>query len=246
MKSICNFGYARARRGGGQFNNVRGLLKYLQYRDDRDDHLPGGGGPDRWVDGGLGTNYQTILSRLDALSPANPNAYCFALVVSPDPEAIARVEGDPQARFVQALQASIAEWEDWREEHDRRPQTGPLEYALVVHRPERVYGEQMHAHVIFGAATEDPFSGTRTPLYNNRPEIEQFKRIVYRELDRVYELDRELDRRQTPAPEHESEPPELSPAHPSPREDLEIAFHPTAAELSPAAPPPAAGEGDAE
>ncbi len=54
MKSICNFGYARTKKGGAHFPDVRGLLKYVQYRDDRDDHIPGGGGPDRWVDGGLG------------------------------------------------------------------------------------------------------------------------------------------------------------------------------------------------
>lgn len=239
MKSICNFGYARAKLGRGQFNNVRGLLKYLQYRDDREDHIPGGGGPDRWIDGGLGANYQTILSRLDALSPANPNAYCFALVVSPDPRAIAQVEGDPQARFVEALQSSLADWEDWREDHDKRPQVGPLEYALVVHRPTREYGEQMHAHIIIAAATEDPLTGTRTPLYNNRPEIDQFTKTVWRELDRVYGLDPEIDRRQTPEPELEPaapaklSPAEFTPTQSTPPEDWEIPFHPTPAELSP-------------
>src|SRR4030066_138547 len=99
MKSICNFGYARSKRGSGSFSDMRGLLKYLQYRDDRDGHIPGAGGPDRWGDG--------------------------------------------------------------------RPQAGPLEYSLVVHRPERDYGEQMHAHVILAAATENALTGERTPLYNN-------------------------------------------------------------------------------
>ena len=64
MKSICNFGYARSKRGGGSFPDVRGLLKYIQHRNDRDDHIPGAGGPDRWVDGGLGTHYRQILARL--------------------------------------------------------------------------------------------------------------------------------------------------------------------------------------
>ena len=44
MKSICNFGYARTKKGGAYFPDVRGLLKYIQYRDDHDDHIPGGGG----------------------------------------------------------------------------------------------------------------------------------------------------------------------------------------------------------
>jgi hypothetical protein len=34
-------------------------------------------------------------------------------------------------------------------------------------------------------------NGDLTPLYNNRPHVEAFKEIVYRQLDRVYGLDRE-------------------------------------------------------
>ena len=147
------------KRGSSHFPNVRDLLKYIQYRDDRDDHIPGGGGPDRWVDGGLGDSYPLILARLDALSPANPHAYCHSVVISPDPEAMAQVEGDPQARFVEAVKATIDEWEEWRQAHDDRPQAGPIEYSFVVHRPERNYGEQMHAHLILAAATENPVTG---------------------------------------------------------------------------------------
>ena len=205
MKAICNFGYARSKRGGGRFPNVRGLAKYLQYRDNRDDHIPMAGGPDRWVDGGLGTCYQHILARLDELSAANRHAYCHAIMVSPDPDALAQVEGDPQARFVAAVRGAIEEWDAWRLAHDDKPQAGPIEYSFVVHRPERDYGEQMHAHVLVAAATEDALTGERTPLYNNPAEIGAFKEIVYRELDRVYELDRE---RELPEPviEREAQP----------------------------------------
>jgi hypothetical protein len=193
MKSICNFGYARSRKGGTHFPDVRGLLKYVQYRDNRDDHIPGGGGLDRWVDGGLGDSYPKILARLNELSAGNPHAYCFAVVTSPDPEAIAEVEGDPQARFVEAIKASMAEWQAWREEHDK-PLAGPIEYSFVVHRPERNYGEQMHAHLILPAATENAMNGDLTPLYNNRPHVDAFKEIVYRQLDRVYGLEREQEK----------------------------------------------------
>ena len=221
MKSICNFGYARSKRGGGSFPNVRGLLKYLQYRDNRDDHIPMAGGPDRWVDGGLGTCYQHILSRLDELSPANRHAYCHALVISPDPEALADVEGDPQARFVEAVRAAIEEWEAWRLEHDRRPQVGPIEYSFVVHRPARDYGEQMHAHVILAAATEDAMTRERTPLYNNQAEIEAFKETVYRQLDRVYELDREREQEQAEPERERMAEPEIEPG---PSFDLEMSL----------------------
>ena len=205
MKSICNFGYARARKGGAHFPDVKGLLRYIQYRDDRDDHIPGGGGPDRWVDGGLGASYPHILARLDELSAGNPHAYCFAVIISPDPAAIAawreeqERDADPQARFVAAIKASLAEWQAWREEHDK-PLAGPLEYAFVVHRPERNYGQQMHAHLILPAATENAMNGDLLPLYNNRPHIEAFKEIVSRQLDRAYDLDREPEKDLEPEP----------------------------------------------
>jgi hypothetical protein len=193
MKSICNFGYARTKKGGTYFPNVRNLLKYIQFRDNRDDHIPKAGGPDRWVDGGLGDSYPRILARLDELSVGNPHAYCFAVVISPDPEAIAKAEGDPHARFVEAIRASMTEWGAWREEHDK-PLSGPIEYSFVVHRPERHYGEQMHAHLILPAATENAMNGDLTPLYNNREHVDAFKEIVYLQLDRVYDLDREQEK----------------------------------------------------
>jgi hypothetical protein len=216
MKSICNFGYAQTKKGGSHFPDVRGLLKYVQYRDNRDDHIPRAGGPDRWVDGGLGDSYPKILARLDELSAGNRHAYCFAVVISPDPEAISQVEGDPHARFVEAIKASISEWEEWREEHDK-PLAGPIEYSFVVHRPERNYGEQMHAHLILPAATENAMNGDLTPLYNNRPHVDAFKEIVYRQLDRAYDLDREQEKPEIKL-EGELEP-ELGFA------DREIPFH---------------------
>jgi hypothetical protein len=207
MKSICNFAYANRKQGGRRFPNVRRLLKYIQFRDDRDDHIPNAGGPDRWVDGGLGDRYQAILTRLDELNPGNRHAYCHSIVISPDPEALAEVEGDPQARFVRVVQDTLAEWDDWRQEYDEKPQIGPIEYSFVVHRPERNYGEQMHAHVIVAAATQDAMTGEYTALYNNAREIDAFKEIAYRQLDRAFGLDREQER-DRPEPEPEIEVPE--------------------------------------
>ena len=126
MKSICNFGYAQTKSGGAHFPDVTGLLKYIQYRDDRDDHIPGGGGPDRWVDGGLGDSYPKILARLDELSAGqslSPTA--IAIVISPDPRGNRGGRGRPHARFVEAVKATIQEWEEWRQEHDASHRLAP-------------------------------------------------------------------------------------------------------------------------
>lgn len=220
MDTVCNFRYARVARGGAGISDVRGLLQYLQYRNDRDGHISASG-PDRWIDGGLGTRYQFILQRLNELSPANPHAFCHSIVVSPDPKEMVKIEGDPHARFADAVLSSLEEWEAWRQTHDEKPQVGGLEYSVVIHRPERDYGEQIHAHVILAAATEDGTTGEFTPLYNNREHIDQFKEIAARQLDRVYGLDKEQER-DWPEPEPEPE----KEIDLDPEMELEIEFFP--------------------
>ena len=199
VKCICNFKYARYKRGGPVIRDVRGWLQYVQFRDDRNDHVPNAGGPGRWVDGGLGICYQHIIVRLDELSRGNRHAYCHHIVVSPDPQAmaawrerqaIADVEGDPKERFVEAVQEILYEWEEWRWQHDLRSQAGDLEWSFVVHRPQRDYGEQMHAHVVLAAATEHLATRDLTPVYNGREHLAAFKEIAYRQLDRAFGLDR--------------------------------------------------------
>jgi hypothetical protein len=75
----------------------------------------------------------------------------------------------------------------------------------------------MHAHLILPAATENAMNGDLTPLYNNRPHVDAFKEIVYRQLDRAYDLDREQEKPEIKL-EGELEP-ELGFA------DREIPFH---------------------
>ena len=202
VKCICNFKYARYKRGGPVIGDVRSWLKYVQFRDDRNDRVPNANSPDRWVDGGLGVCYQHILVRLDELSRGNRHAYCHHVVVSPDPQAMAAwrerqdIEGDPSPdgdlrkdRFVEAVRDILQEWDEWRWEHDPRPQVGPIEYSFVVHRPVRAYGEQMHAHVVLGAANEHHMTCDLTPLYNDREHLVAFKEIAYRQLDLAFGLD---------------------------------------------------------
>ena len=95
---------------------------------------------------------------------------------------------------MEAVKATIDEWEEWRQTHDDRPQAGPIAYSFVVHRPERSYGEQMHVHLILAAATENPVSGAATPLYNNRQHMDAFKEIACHQLDRAFGLDRDPQR----------------------------------------------------
>lgn len=178
----------------------------------------------RWIDGGLGANYRQIMARLDELDPGNPNAYCFSVVISPDPEAMAEVESDAYHRFVEAVQAIIQEWEDWRLAQDKSPQTGRIEYSFVVHRPEREYGEQMHAHLILPASTEPPTTRDMTPLYNHKIHIEAFKELTYRQLDLSLDRKREIDEPELEVKREREREPEL-PEISLPEPEIDIGFY---------------------
>ncbi|MGQ9600236.1 MAG: hypothetical protein ACUVWZ_12565 [Anaerolineae bacterium] len=53
--------------GAGKYGKARGLLRYLQYREDRINHAPRAGGAERWIDCGLGRGWREILDNASEL-----------------------------------------------------------------------------------------------------------------------------------------------------------------------------------
>jgi len=116
------------------------------------------------------------------------------VIISPDPQAIAQVEGDPQARFVEAVKATIDEWEEWRQTHDDRPQAGPIRVQLCRAPPRAELWRADARPPDPGRRHREPVSGATTPLYNNHQHMDAFKEIACRQLDRAFGLDREPQR----------------------------------------------------
>jgi len=56
----------RKGRGTGR-QGLQATLKYLQYRDNAQDHIQQDGQIERWVDRGLGTHYRAIYESCDRL-----------------------------------------------------------------------------------------------------------------------------------------------------------------------------------
>ena len=148
---VCNLMYKRdSGRSRGDFI---GLLKYLQYRNDKSGHIPQMAGIERWYDRGLGDNYRSISRQAMRLSndDANKdNVLIRMMVVSPHPDLMAAVPAKKRQRVLAELTETMME----RYFEDAGLSTP--EYAFVIHDPETEDGHQrLHSHVLFPATVPD-------------------------------------------------------------------------------------------
>ncbi len=193
---ICNLMYKLDTREGR--SDLLRLLKYVQYRDDRDQHIPQMDGRERWVDRGLGDNYRAISRTCYRLSQdkANPDqVLARMLVVSPHPDLVAALPHDWRHAALRDLTEAMIE--NYFEANDL-----PVpEYAFVIHDPQTESGVQrLHSHVFFPATVPD-LEGRRAYALR-RPQMPRFHQVrdevitdVWSRLlgaERVAELDQSL------------------------------------------------------
>lgn len=193
---VCNLMYrhdSRAARG-----DLIGLLKYTQYRDDRDHHIPQHDGLERWYDRGLGNNYRSIANRLMRLSADRINkddVLARMMVVSPHPDLVAALPARQRQRALAELTETMME-----RYFEARDLPVP-EFAFVIHDPPTEDGApRLHSHVFFPATVPD-MEGRRhydlrreqMPLFHevrDRAISEVWTRLLG--PDRVAELDANL------------------------------------------------------
>jgi transposase InsO family protein len=221
MSCFTDWKYVQA----GKTARARNLLKYLQYREDAINHVPRAGGPERWVDCGLGGNWQEILRATQQLE--SRKVLLRSLVVRPPQELVAQLqEVDPERwtqrrELVEELVHRVMDAEMQRAGFQRpngSMQALDLPYSYVLHAHDDERGiESPHAHVIIPAMDayrERPFNVyPGDHLHTRRVAEEECERLF--ELDRVRgrlpEFDREQEREQ-PEPTEEQEPePDLPP-----------------------------------
>jgi hypothetical protein len=152
--------------GDGGYTKGRNLLRYLQYRDDKINHIPRAGGPDRWVDCGLGGNWREILD--NAMELQTDKVLLRALIIRPPQEMVAGL---------------------LRPDGTKQPLDLP--YSYVIHAPDDSNGvESPHAHVIVPAMDRD---GERAfNVY--RHDVQQTREVAERETERLFELSRVRER----------------------------------------------------
>ena len=175
---IANVKYQSAKgKGAGK---RKGILRYIQYRNDRDGHIPQERGLERWIDHGLGGNFQTIASNCEAFKSEHVQA--FTLVINPNPDLVAFIVEDHREDFVRELTENTIE----NFFAERTIDTPEWSYAL--HRRETTEDgrDNPHTHVILPGTYESWSDGGRLPLYfNNRKNenhIEMLHEAAQREL----------------------------------------------------------------
>lgn len=130
-----------------------GLLKYVQYRNDRGHHIPQHDGYERWHDRGLGGNYRTIANQLMRLASDKLNkddVLVRMMVVSPHPDLMAALPPSSRQRALQELTETMME------RYFEACDLPVPEYAYVIHDPLTENGtRRLHSHVLFPATVPD-------------------------------------------------------------------------------------------
>jgi hypothetical protein len=192
LSVVANVHYQSSKGRGA--SKLKGLLRYFQYRDDRDHHIPQEQGLERWVDHGLGKNFQTVAANCEAFKSDHVQAFTF--VINPNPDLIRFVPEKRREAFVKELtEATI------QAIFDARNIEG-MSYSYAFHRRETTDKNEPgrdnpHTHVVLPGTYDSWQDGIRLPLYMNRNKkenhIELLHEIAQQEIDLLLQREIGLD-----------------------------------------------------
>lgn len=145
---------------------AKGLLRYLTYRESRDEAARYAAGGERWEDHGMGGSVAEIAGRCEALQ--SQHVLLFSLVYNVNPDLIAMVAPERREQFVRELTVQTTE-----AFFEQRGIEGGLEYSFVTHHrrtddPQSPGRHDPHTHVVLPGTYYDDGLGERVPLYFNR------------------------------------------------------------------------------
>jgi hypothetical protein len=145
---------------------AKNLLRYLTYRESRDEAARYVAGKARWADYGMGGSVGEIARRCDDLR--SDHVLMFSLVINPNPQLTAMVAPEDRERFVRELTERTVE-----DFFDARGLDTGCEYAFVMHHrqtddPQSLGMHNPHAHVVMPGTIYSEEHGERIPLYFSR------------------------------------------------------------------------------
>jgi len=155
-------GHKRAGRGTGR-QGLKATLKYLQYRDKKNNHLAQNHAYERWQDRGMGVSYSEIFKNCDALHSKHVLAWTW--VISPAPDLMELVPREQRRELLYELTERVVE-----DYYTARGFDVP-EYSYLMHSAKTKGTEgappqdQLHTHVVLPGTA--PSTADRIPVYNN-------------------------------------------------------------------------------
>jgi hypothetical protein len=162
---VVDFAYKGLKRGGRGTGRqgLKATLKYLQYRDKRNNHLAQSPDYERWQDHGMGLSHGEIYRNCDALQSKHVLAWTW--VISPAPDLIALVPEAQRRELLYDLTERVVE-----DYYTERGFDVP-EYSYLMHTAKtkgkdgELPQEHLHTHVVLPGTA--PSTADRLPVYNN-------------------------------------------------------------------------------
>jgi hypothetical protein len=165
-KQMCVANVQYKKPTANEAKRAKGLLRYLTYRESRDEAARYAAGRERWEDHGMGGSVAEIAQRCEALQ--SKYVLLFSLVYNVNPDLMAMVAPERREQFVREL--TVQTTEAFFEQ--RGIDTG-VEWSYVLHHrqtddPESPGRHDPHTHVVLPGTYYDDGLGERVPLYFNR------------------------------------------------------------------------------
>jgi hypothetical protein len=161
---IANVQYKKPSDDGAK--QSKNLLRYLTYRESRDEAARHVGGRERWIDNGMGDSVAEIGQRCDDLK--SEHVLTFSLVCNPNPDLIGMVAPEDREQFVRELTDSMVNGF-----FDERGLDTGVEFSYVLHHrltddPQAPGLHDPHTHIVLPGTVYDEEHGQRVPLFFSR------------------------------------------------------------------------------
>ncbi len=161
---VANVQYKKPSDDGAK--QSKNLLRYLTYRESRDEAARHVTGRERWVDHGMGGSVAEIAQRCDDLK--SEHVLTFSLICNPNPDLIAMVAPEDREQFVRQLTESMVNGF-----FDERGLDTGIEFSYVMHHrltddPQAPGLHDPHTHVVLPGTVYDEEHGQRVPLFFSR------------------------------------------------------------------------------
>lgn len=161
---VANVQYKKPSADGSK--QSKNLLRYLTYRESRDEKARHVAGWERWTDYGMGGSVGELAQRCDDLK--SEHVLTFSLVMNPSPDLIAMVAPEKREQFVRELTEQVMG--DFFEA--RGIDTG-IEMSYVLHHrltddPQAPGLHDPHTHIVLPGTLYDEEHGQRVPLFFSR------------------------------------------------------------------------------
>ncbi|MCU0466192.1 MAG: hypothetical protein MUF38_16695 [Anaerolineae bacterium] len=162
-KQLCIANVQYKKPTQNESKRANGLLRYLTYREGRDEAARQKAGRERWTDHGLGGTVTEIARSCEALK--SQHVLLFSLVYNVNPDLMAMVPPAQREQFVRELTEQTTETFF----EARGIDTG-VEWAYVVHHrltdnPQSPGQHNPHTHVVLPGTFFNDDLGDRAPLY---------------------------------------------------------------------------------